>query len=109
MLLCWRGNLRMPDARLENTLAARLTLAAKIRELKPRVVILPYWEARHPDHYRAGEMGYEACFLAGLRKLDTGSEPHRRSRSSTPRSTPTCAPPSWWTSRPSSSGAWPRC
>jgi bacillithiol biosynthesis deacetylase BshB1 len=77
MRLCWRGNLRMPDARLENTLAARLSLAAKIREVRPRVVILPYWEARHPDHYRAGELGYEGCFLAGLRKMDTGSEPHR--------------------------------
>jgi bacillithiol biosynthesis deacetylase BshB1 len=77
MLLKWRDNLHMPDARLENTLPARLTLAMKIREVKPRVVILPYWEARHPDHYRAGEMGFEACFLAGLRKLDEYSEPHR--------------------------------
>jgi bacillithiol biosynthesis deacetylase BshB1 len=77
MLVRWRGNLRMPDARLENTLAARMTLAMKIRELRPRVVILPYWQARHPDHYRAGEMGYEACFLAGLKKLDPYSEPHR--------------------------------
>jgi bacillithiol biosynthesis deacetylase BshB1 len=75
--LAWRGNLHLPDARLENALAARMTLAVKIRELKPRVVILPYWEARHPDHYRAGEMGYEACFLAGLKKLDEYSEPHR--------------------------------
>ena len=75
--LAWRGNLHMPDARLENSLPARLTLAVKIRELKPRTVILPYWAARHPDHYRAGEMGYEACFLAGLKKLDEYSEPHR--------------------------------
>jgi N-acetylglucosamine malate deacetylase 1 len=77
LMLNWRGNLHMPDARLENTLAARLSIAAKIRELKPRVVILPYWEARHPDHYRAGEMGFEACFLAGLKKIDEYSEPHR--------------------------------
>ena len=75
--LAWRGNLHFPDARLENALSARMTLAVKIRELKPRVVILPYWEARHPDHYRAGELGYEACFLAGLKKLDEYSEPHR--------------------------------
>jgi N-acetylglucosamine malate deacetylase 1 len=75
--LAWRGNLRLPDARLENSLAARTALALKLRELKPRVVILPYWQARHPDHYRAGEMGYEACFLAGLKKLDPQSEPHR--------------------------------
>ena len=77
MLLKWRGNLYFPDARLENTITARMTLAVKIRELKPRVVILPYWEARHPDHYRASEIGFEACFLAGLRKLDEYSEPHR--------------------------------
>lgn len=72
-----RENLHMPDARLENSLAGRITIAAKIRELRPRVVILPYWEARHPDHYRAGEMAYEACFLAGLAKLDPYTEPHR--------------------------------
>jgi len=75
--LAWRGNLRLPDARLENVLPARMTLAEEIRRLRPRVVILPYWEARHPDHYRAGELGYEACFLAGLRKLGAESEPHR--------------------------------
>lgn len=77
MLLAWRGNLHLPDARLENSLGARMSLAVKLRELKPRVVILPYWQARHPDHYRASEMGFEACFLAGLTKLDEYSEPHR--------------------------------
>ena len=54
-----------------------MTLAVHIRNLKPRTVILPYWQARHPDHYRAAEIGYEACFLAGLKKLDEYSEPHR--------------------------------
>jgi bacillithiol biosynthesis deacetylase BshB1 len=77
LLLAFRGNLRFPDARLENVLAARMSLAAEIRRLRPRVTILPYWEARHPDHYRAGEIGYEACFLAGLKKLDESTEPHR--------------------------------
>ena len=77
LLLAWRGNMRLPDARLENTLSVRMTMAAEIRHLRPRVVILPYWEARHPDHYRASEIGFEACFLAGLKKLDEESEPHR--------------------------------
>lgn len=77
MLLTCRDNLRLPDARLDNALSARMSLAVKIRELKPRLVILPYWEGRHPDHYRTSELGYEACFLAGLRKLDEASEPHR--------------------------------
>ena len=77
MLMGHRDNLHFPDARLENTISARMTLALKIRETRPRVVILPYWEGRHPDHYRAAELGYEACFLAGLKKLDEYSEPHR--------------------------------
>ena len=77
MLVSERCNAGLPDARLENTLAARLTVAAKIRELRPQTVILPYWQARHPDHYRCAELGYEACFLAGLRKLEIAGEPHR--------------------------------
>ena len=77
MLLAWRGNMHLPDARLENTVSVRMSLAAEIRALRPRVVILPYWEARHPDHYRASEIGFEACFLAGLKKLDEETEPHR--------------------------------
>ncbi len=78
--LAWRGNVRWPDARLENTIGARMTLAAEIRNLRPRVVILPYWEGRHPDHYRASEIAYEACFLSGLRKLDEETPPHRPSQ-----------------------------
>jgi bacillithiol biosynthesis deacetylase BshB1 len=72
-----RENLHFPDARLENSMAGRMTLAQRIRELRPRTVILPYWEGRHPDHYRTAEIGYEACFLAGLRKIDPYTEPHR--------------------------------
>jgi bacillithiol biosynthesis deacetylase BshB1 len=73
----WRGNCRFPDAKLENTLEYRTALAGFVRRLRPRTVIMPYWEARHPDHYRACEIGFEACFLAGLRKLDQSTEPHR--------------------------------
>ena len=77
LLLSWRENLRWPDARLENTITARMTLAGVIRHIRPRVVILPYWTGRHPDHYRASEIGYEACFLAGLARLEEESAPHR--------------------------------
>ena len=77
MLLSRRDNLHLPDARLENTLEARLKVAAKIREFQPRVVLLPYWQARHPDHYRCCEISAEACFLAGLKKLDLDGPPHR--------------------------------
>ena len=72
-----RENLHFPDARLENSMAGRMTLAQRLRELRPRTVILPYWQGRHPDHYRTAELGYEACFLAGLKKIDQYTEPHR--------------------------------
>src|ERR1700681_1452990 len=80
MQLAWRGNMYWPDARLENSITARMSLAVEIRNLRPRVVILPYWEARHPDHYRASEIAFEACFLGGLKKLDEQTEPHRPSK-----------------------------
>lgn len=73
----WRQNLRWPDARLENTISSRMTLAGVIRRLRPQTVILPYWAGRHPDHYRAAEIGYEACFLAGLKRLEEDVPPHR--------------------------------
>jgi len=70
----WRRALDIPDGRVENTYENRLKVAAVIRETKPRVVILPYWKGRHPDHYTASVLGYEACFLAGLAKLALGSQ-----------------------------------
>jgi LmbE family N-acetylglucosaminyl deacetylase len=66
----WRRALDIPDGRVENTWENRLKVASVIRETRPRVVILPYWKGRHPDHYTASVLGYEACFLAGLAKLN---------------------------------------
>jgi bacillithiol biosynthesis deacetylase BshB1 len=77
MRLAWRGNLGLPDVKFENTFETRAKLAAEIRRLRPQVAILPYWEARHPDHARCSAVASEACFLAGLRKLDPAAEPHR--------------------------------
>jgi len=70
----WRRALDIPDGRVENTWENRLKVASVIRETRPRVVILPYWKGRHPDHYTASVLGYEACFLAGLAKLTLGSQ-----------------------------------
>ncbi len=56
----------LPDGSLENTPAARDVVAAIIRELKPRTVMLHWPDARHPDHRAASELGRDACFLAGV-------------------------------------------
>ncbi len=71
----WRQALDIPDGRVENTWENRLKVARVIRELRPRVLILPYWEGRHPDHYAASILGYEASFLAGLAKLTITDQP----------------------------------
>jgi len=67
--VAWRQALDIPDGRVENTWENKLKVARVIREQRPRMVILPYWKGRHPDHYTASTLGYEACFLAGLSKL----------------------------------------
>jgi len=73
-----RQALDLPDGAIANTLENRLKIARVVRELRPRVVILPYWEARHPDHAICATLGYEACFVAGLSRVEVGSAaPHR--------------------------------
>ena len=75
-----REALDLPDSNVQNTLENRLKIAAVLRRLRPRVVILPYWQGRHPDHYTSATLGYEACFAAGLASLDLPAShgvPHR--------------------------------
>lgn len=73
----WRQALDLPDGAISNTLENRVKIAGILRKLKPRVVILPYWQARHPDHAITAPLGYEASFVAGLAKVVTGDAPHR--------------------------------
>ena len=75
--LAWRGNAHMPDAAIEYTQQNKLTIAQIIRKTQPDLVILPHWEQRHPDHLACSRLGYDACFLAGLQKLQLSGEPHR--------------------------------
>lgn len=73
----WRQALNFPDGAIENTFQNRIEIARVLRIVRPRVVILPYWQARHPDHAICGTLGYDACFVSGLAKVDTGAPPHR--------------------------------
>lgn len=72
-----RRNAGLPDAHLHNTDDTRQVLVRHIRELAPRVVILPFPVGRHPDHRVASEIGRDACYLAGLAKYGAGGTPHR--------------------------------
>jgi N-acetylglucosamine malate deacetylase 1 len=72
-----RRNLGLPDAHLRVCDEYKAAIAEVIRELEPRTVILPYWEGRHPDHYTAARLGYEACFVAGLKNYQLSGEAFR--------------------------------
>ncbi len=77
MGLTWRAQLGLPDSAVQNDQPSRLKLARMIRDTMPELVILPHWEQRHPDHLACSQLGYDACFLAGLKKLDLEGDPYR--------------------------------
>lgn len=72
-----RENLMLPDSKVEPTWENKLKLVRLIRKHKPRLMILPYWTQRHPDHANCSKLAYDACYLSGLAKLDAPGEPHR--------------------------------
>jgi bacillithiol biosynthesis deacetylase BshB1 len=72
-----RLNLGLPDAGLMNTPETRALLATAIRKLRPRIVIAPPLQGRHPDHIVAGQLVRDACFIAGLAKVAPETPPHR--------------------------------
>jgi bacillithiol biosynthesis deacetylase BshB1 len=72
-----RENLELPDAGVTNTPETRRLLVKVIRTLRPQVVIAPAQSGRHPDHRVTAELVRDACFIAGLAKMDTAQPPHR--------------------------------
>ncbi len=77
MRLTWRGNLELPDSDVEVNRENKLRIAEVIRAAQPELIILPYWMQRHPDHLYAMQLGYDACYLAGLKKLPIPGDAHR--------------------------------
>ncbi len=72
-----RINLGLPDAGLVNAPETRALLAIAIRKLRPRIVIAPPLQGRHPDHIVAGQLVRDACFIAGLAKIAPETPPYR--------------------------------
>ncbi len=72
-----RRNLGLPDAHLQVCDEQKVAIAAVIRELEPHTVILPYWQGRHPDHYTTATLGWEACFVAGLKNYALAGDAFR--------------------------------
>lgn len=66
-----RENLRIADGFFRNDEEHLRKLIPYIRHYQPEIVIANAIEDRHPDHGRGGRFIADACFLAGLRKIET--------------------------------------
>ncbi len=75
--LDYRKNLAWPDSKLLDKLEYRLELAQIIRELKPKVVIAPHQNDRHPDHVAASLITPAATHLAGLSNAPLSGAAHK--------------------------------
>jgi bacillithiol biosynthesis deacetylase BshB1 len=75
----FRENLGFPDAYLpyEDKKEAALKIANKIREFKPKIVLMPYWEDRHPDHVATSFIVSKACHFAKLKKIKLDHPKHK--------------------------------
>lgn len=71
MGLTVRENLKMRDGFFEINEENKLKIVTAIRTYRPKIVLANAIEDRHPDHGRAAQLVSEACFLAGLRKVET--------------------------------------
>ena len=69
-----RKNLGLPDGFLENSKAYQMEIVKMIRYYQPDLVFANAIEDRHPDHAKASKLVSDACFLSGLRKIETTYE-----------------------------------
>ena len=77
MGLSYRQFVGLPDSAIEYNQENKMKIAQIIRDTAPELVVLPHWEQRHPDHLACSRLGYDACFLAGLKRLNLNGEPVR--------------------------------
>lgn len=66
-----RVNLKMADGFFEHSEENLRLIIEQIRRFKPEIVLLNAVSDRHPDHGRGSKLASEACFLAGLRRIET--------------------------------------
>jgi N-acetylglucosamine malate deacetylase 1 len=69
--VAWRVNLGWPDGGIVPSLELLRSAVNLVREHRPRVVAVPYWDDRHPDHGAASRVLDLAVFRSGLRRYVT--------------------------------------
>ena len=72
-----RENLKMRDGFFKNDEENQLKVIRVLRKYQPEIVFANILEDRHPDHGRAGQLVYDACFLSGLLQVKTKGDDGR--------------------------------
>ena len=67
----YRENLKFADCFFTDTQENKLQIIDSIRKYRPDVVFTNSLRDRHPDHARAAKLVADACFYAGLPKIET--------------------------------------
>ncbi|MEZ4720704.1 MAG: bacillithiol biosynthesis deacetylase BshB1 [Flavobacteriales bacterium] len=67
----FRVNLGMADGFFEVNQENKLKIVEVIRACRPDIVLCNALSDRHPDHGRSAELENVACFLSGLRRIET--------------------------------------
>jgi N-acetylglucosamine malate deacetylase 1 len=73
----WRENLHWPDRQIGKSDTHLADAVGFIRTHRPRVIAIPHWDDRHPDHVAASHLLTEATFTAGLRRFKSSGEAWR--------------------------------
>ena len=69
-----RENMNFKDGFFKDDEEHKLALIKKIRQYRPEIVLTNALSDRHPDHSRGSQITIDACFLAGLEKIETGQK-----------------------------------
>lgn len=88
----WRGCVRFPDARLDDTIMSRMTITGEIKRLRPRTLVAMHWDFAHPDALPASRMVENSAYLARLGRLDNYLDPTGDARVVFASSGLTCQP-----------------
>ena len=66
-----RENLEFSDAFFINNTAHQLEIIKILRKYRPEIVLCNAVDDRHIDHGKGSKLTSDACFLSGLRKIET--------------------------------------
>ncbi len=73
-----RKNLGFSDGFFENNTSHQLEIIKVLRKYRPEIVLCNAVDDRHIDHGKGAKLVTDACFLSGLRRIETYHEKNKQ-------------------------------